>query len=354
MLDILKELTDINGVSGDEGDVREYIKKQIEGYVDEARVDRIGNLIAYKKGKTSGFTVMLSAHMDEVGFIVTGFSENGNIKFQPVGGIDERILPGKRVLVGKRKIPGIIGSKPVHLLEKEEREKVVKIKDMYIDIGCDSKDCAEDLVKLGDYAVFFSEFTELGNNTVKAKALDDRAGCAVLIEILRQRFDFDLYACFTVQEEVGLRGAEVAAYSIRPDIAVVIEGTTCSDVPGISRQNFSTELGKGAALAIMDRTSYYDKELVDFIYNTAKKNNIDVQFKQTTTGGNDAGKIQTSRTGVRVAAISVPCRYIHSPVSIMNIKDFESCSKLVAATLKELESSVDMFKKAGNGGEKNV
>jgi len=346
LLDILKELTDINGVSGDEGNVREYIKKQIEGYVDEARVDRIGNLIAYKKGKTSGFAVMLSAHMDEVGFIVTGFSENGNIKFKPVGGIDERILPGKRVLVGRKKIPGVIGSKPVHLLEKDERSKVVKIKDMYIDIGCDSRQSAESLVKLGDYIAFFSEYAKLGNSVVKAKALDDRAGCAILIEVLKQSYNFDIYACFTVQEEVGLRGAEVAAYSVKPDIAIVIEGTTCSDVPGVSRQNFSTELGKGAALTIMDRTSYADKTLVDFIYNTAKKNNIDVQFKQTATGGNDAGKIQTSRTGVKVATISVPCRYIHSPVSVMSINDFENCLKLVAVTLQELENSVDMLKKA--------
>lgn len=354
MIDILKELTDINGISGDEGDVREYIKRQIEEYVDDTRVDRIGNLIAYKKGKVSGFTVMLSAHMDEVGFIVTGFSENGNIKFKPVGGIDERILPGKRVLVGKKKIPGVIGSKPIHLLEKEEREKVVKIKNMYIDIGCDSKQCAEDLVKLGEYVSFFSEFTRLGNDIIKAKALDDRAGCAILIEILKQSFNFDVYACFTVQEEVGLRGAEVAAYAVNPDVAIVVEGTTCSDVPGVSRQNYSTELGKGAALTIMDRTSYADKSLVDFIYNTAKKNNIDVQFKQTATGGNDAGKIQTSRTGARVATISVPCRYIHSPVSMMSVKDFENCLKLVDVTLKELGNSVDMFRKAGNGGENNV
>ncbi|WP_010243478.1 M42 family metallopeptidase [Acetivibrio cellulolyticus] len=339
----IKELTELNGVSGNEDEVREYIKLHIKEFADEINVDSMGNVIAFKKGKNSKYKVMLSAHMDEVGFMVTGFGENGVLKFATVGGIDERILPGKRVLVGDKNIPGVIGSKPIHMQERDERSINIKQKKMYIDIGTDKKDESEKLVSLGDYVSFYSPFTEFGEGLVKAKALDDRVGCAILLEALKERYEFDLYACFTVQEEVGLRGSQVAAFTVNPDLALVVEGTTCSDVPGVDKYEYSTIHGDGAALTIMDRTSYPNKNLVNYIYELAKKNQIPVQFKQTTSGGNDAGKIQLSQAGVVTASISVPCRYIHSPVSVMSKKDFESCKNIVMAVLSDLGRNQDLI-----------
>lgn len=351
---ILKDLTQINGVSGSEEDVRNYIQKSIEDIVDDIRVDRAGNLIAFKKGTASAFKLQLSAHMDEVGFIVTGYSEDGMIKFRPVGGIDERVLPGKRVLVGENSVKGVIGCKPIHLQKREDRNKNIKLKSMYIDIGCEKRDEAEKLAGLGEYIAFDSKYRELGTDCIKAKALDDRVGCAIIMELLKKRYEFDLYASFTVQEEIGLRGSEVAAYQIKPDIAIVLEGTTCSDVPDVKEHEYSTELGKGPVLTVMDRTAYVDKDVLNFLYDTAKKYKIDVQFKKTATGGNDAGKIQRSRCGVKVASVSVPCRYIHSPASVMSREDFDNCRRLMEAVLSDLEKSKDFISKILNGGSCNV
>ncbi|MDQ2086785.1 M42 family metallopeptidase [Herbivorax sp. ANBcel31] len=336
----LKELTELNGVSGNEEDVREFIKKEAKKYSDEINVDSMGNLICLKKGRNSKYKVMISAHMDEVGFMVTGYGEAGVLKFATVGGIDNRILLGKRLTVGNKKLQGVIGGKPIHLQNAGERQSNVNIKKMYIDIGANSKEEAEKLVSVGEYAAFYSSYSTLGKNAIKAKALDDRAGCAILLDILKdEQYDFDLYACFTVQEEVGLRGAQVTSYGIYPDVALVVEATTCSDVLDVEEHEYSTILGEGAALTIMDRGAYSNKKLVEFLYTNGKKNSISVQYKTTTSGGNDAGKIQTARGGVIVASISVPCRYIHSPVSLMSKNDFDSCSKLVKIALGEFNKN---------------
>ncbi len=341
---LIKELTDLNGVSGNEKEVRDFIINKISDLCDSIKVDSIGNIIAYKKGSNSKYKVMLSAHMDEVGFIVSGHNDKGFIKFKPVGGIDDRILPGKRVLVGKNRFCGVIGSKPIHQQDKDERDKITKVKNLYIDIGAESKEEAEKLAPLGEFISFDSEYVEFGKDCIKAKALDDRAGCAVLIEALKHRFEFDLYACFTVQEEVGLRGAQVAAYYVMPDIAFVVEGTTCSDVPNVEPFEYTTILGDGAALTIMDRRCYCDKQLVQFLFDVAVKNNIKVQYKKTTAGGNESGRIQTTGTGVKIASISVPCRYIHSPVSVMSRNDFESVERLTIAALNEMSRDKDFLK----------
>jgi putative aminopeptidase FrvX len=351
---VLKELTELNGVSGNEDDVRDYILSKIKDLADEIKIDTMGNMIAIKKGKSTRFKIMLSAHMDEVGFMVTGYGESGTLKFKMVGGMDSRILLGKKVLVGEKKIPGVIGCKPIHLQERDERRSNIKFKSMYIDIGAEKRDEAEKLAPKGEYVSFISEYLELGGDCIKAKALDDRVGCAVLMEMLKGTYDFDLYACFTVQEEVGLRGSETAAYYVNPDLAFVLEGTTCSDVPGVEKYDYSTILGGGAALTIMDRTTYAAKNLVDFIYKTAKAKNIAVQYKQTTTGGNDAGKIQKAHSGVKVASISAPCRYIHSPVSVMNMNDFESCVKVTGTVLEELSKDQNLIEVLKNGGYINV
>lgn len=338
MVELLKKLCEAPGVSGDEGKVRDLLKEYIAPHVDEVKIDRIGNLIAYKKGKNSNKKVMLAAHMDEVGFIITNISDDGMLKFRPVGGIDPRILPSKRVKIGPEAIPGILGIKAIHLQEPGERKNAVKMKQMYIDIGASNKEQAQKLVKLGDYAVFDSDFVQFGQNNVKAKALDDRVGCAILAELVKQEFPFDLYACFTVQEEVGLRGAGVAAYHVEPDLAIVVEGTTCSDVVDVDEHLHVTRLGKGPAISIADRASYGNKELVNKLIETAKINSIPFQIKEGIFGGNDAGSIHVSREGVATAVVSVPCRYIHSPSSVMNLDDCNNTFKLINEFLKGCES----------------
>ena len=197
---------------------------------------------------------------------------------------------------------------------------------------------------MGEFIAFDSDYVEFGKDCIKAKALDDRVGCAVLLEALKYNYEYDLYACFTVQEEVGLRGSQVAAFKVMPDIALVLEGTTCADVPEVKPFDFSTELGNGAALTLVDRTCYSDRKLVQFLYDTAVKNGIKVQYKQTTTGGNDAGQIQRTGVGVKTASISVPCRYIHSPVSVMSRSDFECVERLTLVALNEMNKDKDFIK----------
>lgn len=350
----LKELTDLNGVSGNEGSVRNYIKEKISPYVDDIKIDSIGNLIAFKKGKSERLTVMLTAHMDEIGFIVTGYNDMGMLKFQNIGGIDERILPGKAVVVGDKNIPGIIGAKAIHLQDSEERKTNWKMKNMYIDIGAANKEEAEKLAPLGEYISFLSEFLEFGQECVKAKALDDRVGCSILMEALKGDYEFNLYVCFTVQEEIGLRGAEVTAYRIKPDMALVFEGTTCSNVPETEEYEYTTKLGEGPAITILDRGTYADKKFVEFICNTAKKNNINIQYKQTVSGANDAAKIQRTGKGVKVAIISVPCRYIHSPTSIMNKIDYDNCKILSSCVLNSISNNLEFINKILEGNEVNV
>lgn len=333
---LLKRLTQARGVSGDEGEVRNLIRKEIEAYVDEIKVDRIGNLIAIKRGKANTPKVMLAAHMDEVGLIITGITDNGMLKFHTVGGIDDRILVSKRVKIGTQSIAGVIGAKAIHLQERDERNKALVQKNLYIDIGAKSREMAEKIVGLGDYVVFDSSYVEFGEHRVKAKALDDRAGCALLIELLKESYDCTILAAFTVQEEVGLRGAGVAAYHLEPDLAVVVEGTTCSDVAGVEDHLQATRLGMGAVLSLMDRRSIAHGEMVQQLVRIAQEKNIPFQYKETTFGGNDAGKIHLSRGGIPTASVSIPCRYIHSPVSVMHQKDYDACLELLRAFLQEV------------------
>ncbi len=337
MINKLMELTRLDGISGDEQVVRQAILKDIRSETLDYQTDSIGNLIV--NARTTGeynFRVMLSAHMDEVGFLINGITDDGKLKFAPVGGIDPRILIGQQLRVGTKKIPGVIGYKPIHLQDKDERESVVKLKNLYIDVGAKDREQAEGLAALGDSVAFASEPVMFGKTRLKAKALDDRVGCVILLELLKQVWPFELVACFTVQEEVGLRGARVAANRIQPDIAVVLEGTTCADVPGVKEHEVSTILGKGPAISFADRTSIGDRELIDHFVKTARDEGISYQWKQTVSGGNDAGKIQTSGKGVRVISISAPCRYIHSPVSCLDTEDAENMLKLVRTALIKL------------------
>jgi putative aminopeptidase FrvX len=337
MVDLLKELTEAAGVSGNENEVRDIILRLAQPLSDKTYVDRMGNVIAVKKGTGSGKKLMVAAHMDEVGFIISGIGDNGMLKFRPVGGIDQRVLVSKRVLIGPDRIPGVIGVKAIHLQEPQERNTVIKQRQMYIDIGASSKEEASRLVKLGDYAIFDSSFLIFGQDKVKAKALDDRVGCSIILDLLKDRYDFDLYACFTVQEEVGLRGAGVAAYHIEPDMGLVIEGTTAADIPDVPDHLKTTKLGKGPAISFMDYSSVANKDLFKQMVRTAEENKIPYQLKENVSGGNDAGRIQQSRAGVPTIAISVPCRYIHSPSCVMDLNDYKNTLLLAQKFLKGCE-----------------
>lgn len=330
---MLKELTEILGVSGCEGAVRERIIKEISACVTSLHTDSMGNLIAFKAAdKATEKTILLSAHMDEVGFIVTGITEDGYLKFDTVGGIDPKILVSQRVTNGKTN--GVIALKAVHLTTKEEREKPVRLDMLYIDIGASDKAEAEKKVTEGDCFGFLSDYIEFGD-MVKAKALDDRVGCAIMIDILKSDVPVNLYCAFTVQEEVGLRGARIAASGINPDFAVVIEGTTCSDMTGTPENRRVTKSGSGAALSIIDSASRADAELVRMLAASAERHKIGRQYKAAAAGGNDAGALYLSNGGIKTASVSVPCRYIHSPVCVMNRGDYESCGKLVKAFLND-------------------
>ena len=322
---MLKTLTSLCGVSGNEGEVREFIRKN--AVCDELTEDILGNITAFRKGTKGDKKVMLCAHMDEVGFIVSSITKEGFIRFREVGGFDERILPGTKVLVGEKKISGVIGLKPIHLTTSEEREKEVGVSDLVIDIGAD----AHGLVEKGDYVALDSEFVQFGDGLFKAKAIDDRVGCAALLELLSKniRYDYDLYVCFSVQEETGLRGAKVLAQRIKPDIAVAIESTTCSDTGGGKEWESVTSLKKGPAVSVLDGASYSINRLRELVFDIGREEGIPVQLKLATTGGNDAGVFQ--RVGAESFVISLPARYIHSGVSVASFEDYENYKKLIFA-----------------------
>ena len=340
---ILEALSNAIGVSGDEGAVRVVIKEAIAEHVDELWVDNLGNLLAVKRGTGEvPLRVMLDAHMDEVGVMITAIESDGTLRFKPVGGIDPRIMLGKKVWVGSDKLPGVIGGKPVHLLRGKEATSVVQMDQMRIDIGAHDKDVATAKVKPGDRATFATQFVDLGP-TMLGKAFDDRAGCAVLVELLQANpYPVDVLAAFTVQEEVGLRGARVAGYRLEPDIAFALEGTICDDLPKEEDEDLSpvTEVGKGPALTVMDRLTIADPRLVSFLTRTADQHQIPYQFRRTNSGGTDAGAIHISRSGVPSAGVSLPCRYIHAPAALCSKDDFQNTVRLMQAALRELTPDV--------------
>ena len=329
---MLREYTSAFGVSGCEKEIREIIKDKVKE-LGETRIDKMGNLILHKVG--TGKRVMLAAHMDEIGFIITKICEDGRIKFEPVGGIDPRILISKRVVFGRTKQIGVIGSKPIHLQSNAERFTPIALKDLFIDIGAKNKEEVKKYVKLGDYATFDSEYVDMGN-FIKAKALDDRVGCAIITDVFSEDFKLDLYGAFTVQEEVGTRGAGVVAFSVEPEIAIIIEGTTCADFAKEEKDHVTTS-GWGPAISILDRSSSASEVLLKLVCEVADKHQIPYQLRRGIVGGNDAGTISRSRAGCLTIAISVPTRYIHSPISMINKNDYNNTLRLVKLVLKSLE-----------------
>jgi endoglucanase len=332
---LLERLSMATGPSGYEGDVRNIIKEKIKNYVDELRVDKMGNIIAHKKG--NGKKVIVDAHMDEVGFIITGYNEDGTLKFYSLGGIAANVLPSKVVLIGEDRILGVIGFKPIHLQSSDEKKKGVSYSDCCIDIGSNSKEETKNLVSLGEFAIFDTEFSEFGEGLYKGKAFDDRMGCAVLIEALKENYDCDLYGVFNVQEEVGERGAFAAAFGVKADIGVVLEGTICADMPNVPKHLSATQVGKGPAISIMDRTSIFNQDIAREIMKIGDENGILYQRRRAIAGGNDAYAIHASGEGAKIATVSVPCRYIHSSVSVASKADFENTVKLLVEYLKTIK-----------------
>ncbi len=335
---LLEKLCNASGVSGAEYEVRDIIISEIKDYCDDIKIDTMGNIIALKKGESSEKKVMLSAHMDEVGFIVSGVTEKGYLEFKKVGGIDTRVIISKNVLVGKKKIPGVIGMKAIHLQEKSEREEVPKVKNLFIDIGAKDKADALKYVGIGDYVSFMPNYADFGEGLIKSKAIDDRVGCYVLINLIKNPVKYDTYFCFTVQEEVGLRGARVAAFRVEPDIALVLEATSCADVHEVLEHLQVTQMGKGVAISFMDSSTIVNREYIEFIQKIS--DGIKVQYKKTTSGGNDAGAIHQVRDGIRVASLSVPCRYLHSPAGVAAKGDIYELEKLSRRILERIDEVI--------------
>lgn len=331
---MLKDLCLLNGTSGREEAVRNYI---IEKIMDkcEYSVDALGSVIAFKKGKKApDKKVLVAAHTDEVGFIITDITDDGYLRFAPVGGIDAAVVLGRRVDING--IKGVVGAKAVHLLSDDEKKNEPAFDKLAIDIGAADKAEAEKAVSLGDCAYFASDYCEFGDGFIKSKALDDRIGCMLMIELINSDLEYDTYFCFNVQEEVGLRGSGCSAYAVKPDVAVILESTTAADIDGVTGGDKCCVLGKGPVVSFMDGRTIYDKQIFDLAFEVAKENNIKIQTKTKIAGGNDAGAIQKSGAGCRVAAVSLPCRYIHSGSSVVKIGDIEETRRFLPLFLSKL------------------
>lgn len=337
MIELLKTLCSLDGVSGCEDNVRDFIRQQAIPYADSIRTDALGNLIVFKRGrKSTGSKLLLAAHMDEVGLIVTHIQDNGFLKFDFVGGVDRRVAIGKPVLIGPNKIPGIIGLKAIHLVSREERRKAPKTDSLYIDIGAKDKKDALEMVSLGDYGAFVSEPEEFGEGFFKAKAIDDRVGCAIMLKLLQEDLPLDVTFAFTAQEEVGTRGAFAAAFSVTPQVALVLETTTAADLPDVDSGKRVCAPGKGPVVSYMDGGTIYDRNLFETLRRLAEGCQIPWQTKEYIAGGNDARTIQRTKAGVRVAAMSAAVRYLHAPASVGSIADFDNMLKLTRLFLGEM------------------
>lgn len=341
MLDTLKTLCCLSGVSGNEDEVRDYILERAMPFADAISTDAMGNLLVYKKGAVQREkTPMLCAHMDEVGLIVTYITEEGYLRFDTIGSIDRRVLIGKKVYVGANRVRGVIGIRAYHLVDKEEEQKFPKLETLYIDIGADSREAANQLVKLGDTAVFDDNVLEFGEGLLKAKALDSRIGCAVLLRLLETELPCDTWFAFTVQEHVGLRGAEIAARQLIPATALVFDGIPAADLPGISETNRICALGKGPVLPFMDKGTIYTPALVGKVTDLAERSGVVWQGKSKVTGRTEAAAIQKSGIGVRTALIGCPVRYMNTPTSVGNCSDFETVFELARLALAALAEEI--------------
>ena len=338
-IDLLRALCAEFGPSGCEGNVADFIEKRLNG-ICEIRRDRMGNVIAHLPGH--GPRVMLSAHMDEVGMMITDIDDKGYLRFANVGSIDARVLCGRAVTVGneQNQLPGVIGAKAIHLQSADERKTATAVSAMYIDIGASSREEAEKYVDLGDFAAFASEFVAFGeeNRRLRGKAIDDRWGCAVAIETLcalaDKPLDIDLYAVFSVHEEMGKSGARVAAYAIRPDVSITLEATAIADLPDAAAAAKVGNIGQGGLISFVDKGTVYDAGLIAFALETAKAAGIPVQLKRWSAGSNDSAQINRAADGSRALVISAPTRYIHSGSCVADARDFDAICSLLQAMLE--------------------
>ena len=339
--DLLQTLSDAFGPPGFEDDVRATLRTIVEPLVDDVRVDALGNLIATRHGR-SDHTLMLDAHMDEIGLMVSYVEESGFLRFATLGGWDARVIPSHGVTIktddGER-IHGVVGTPPPHILSAKDRKKPFEVEELFIDVGATSREEAEAMgIHTGSPVVIHYPFRRMHGPFVTGKALDDRAGCAVLVKVLQalrdEELEVNLVANFAVFEEVGLRGARAAAFSIAPDVALALEGTVAADVPGIEDARIPTRLGEGPALTVADRSLIASPRLLRFIQDVASDDGIPCQLKTPPSGSTDAAAIQQSRGGVLAGVVSVPCRYIHSPFSILHLDDLENAARLTSAFSK--------------------
>lgn len=333
---LLSYYTSLFGASGSEGDVRRAILNEISSYA-KVSVDKLGNIIAFKKGiNRAPATVMVSAHMDEVGMIITHITDDGYIKFDTVGGMDPRTLCGKHVVIGKGKIPGVIGEQAPHLTKKSDRENAKETEDLYIDIGAKDKADAERYVALGDMIGFRSEYAEFGNGLVRAKAIDDRAGCMILTNMIKRELPFDTWFVFSVMEEIGCIGAGVAAFDIKPDYSIVIEGTTAADIADGKLKSTVCKVGDGPVISFMDGSTVYDRDFIKLAMQVADSKGIKYQMKQAVAGGNDSGRIQRTGLGASALALSVAVRYLHTAMGVASLNDIDDTERLLYAVLNKL------------------
>lgn len=348
MEELITKLSNAHGISGSEGNIRTILEEDLKPYVDEMRVDKMGNLIAVKKGE--GPSIMLAAHMDEIGLMVKYIDDNGFLKFVKIGGWYDPTLHSQRVIVHTTKgpIPGVIGSKPPHVMKPDDRKKPPEAKDMFIDIGAkDKEDAANMGIIVGTPVSMDREVKKLANGKITGKAFDNRAGCAILIDAMRQIANMDIkatiYAVGTVQEEVGLKGARTSAFGLNPDIAIAIDTTIPGDHPGISKDDSVLDTGKGGVITIADaagRGIIAAPQVIKWLVETAEKNEIPYQTDVGDGGTTDATAIHLTREGIPSTVISVATRYIHSPVEVLDLADLQSCSDLVA---KAAQSVNDYF-----------
>jgi len=335
MLHHLEALSALPGVSGDEGAVRDYILEAVRPYAEPV-VDAMGNVIVTKQGvRNPGKTVLLTAHMDEVGFILTFNTGEGILKFAPVGGIDPRVLPGTKLKIGPQGVPGVIGVRPPHLTTAEERKRAVEIEELYIDIGASDAEAAKKLVAPGDTAYFDSPAFAMGGSFA-ARALDDRIGCAVLLKLIEETLPIDTIFAFTVQEEVGARGAPAASFQVQPDIALILEATTAADLPGVAEDKQVCRLGGGVVVPFMDGGTVYDRGLYTQITTLADRLHIPWQTKNVIAGGTDASSVQRSGAGARVAALAAPVRYLHAGYNVASRADMDHLLALTRAVLYDI------------------
>ena len=350
-LALLRQLSNAVAVSGDEGAVRRIILDTIRPLTDEVKVDAVGNVLAVKKaaGRASrnGARVLVAAHMDEVGFMVAGHESDGTLRFETVGSVDDRLWIGKPVWVrsGANNVLGVISAAPVHLLNSDRRNSVVKANQLRIDLGVETAEAAKRLVKVGERGTFATELDVLGGvalrdgTSLRGKALDDRLGCAALVELLRGGpYPFELHAAFTVQEEVGVRGAKVAAYAVDPACAFILDCTPAHDLPHSDPEKenveYNARLGLGPAIYVADRATISDQRLIKHLRKTAAGAGIPYQIRQPGGGGTDAGAVHRSRAGVPSVSVSVPGRYLHGPAAIARLDDWRNTLTLMRAALE--------------------